>query len=128
MVLLDLTNAYIHIIISYMIHFCNLIFELSTITMAAATTANGTKLSLKLMVHKEKKRVIFAEADANFVEFLFSFMTMPLGTIIRLLEQKFPDEKVKALGSVTNLYQSLLDLHETYFSSKSMLLSPRSSS
>ncbi|GKC41994.1 hypothetical protein Tco_1059716 [Tanacetum coccineum] len=95
----------------------------------AATTPNEAKISLKLMVHKEKKRVIFAEADNHFVDILFSFMALPLGTIVRLLE-KIPDQKVKALGSLQNLYQSLIDLPENTLSteeSKLMMLNPRSS-
>ncbi|PWA63685.1 hypothetical protein CTI12_AA350620 [Artemisia annua] len=95
----------------------------------AATTPNEAKISLKLMVHKEKKRVIFAEADNHFVDILFSFMTFPMGTIVRLLE-KIPDQKVKALGSLQNLYQSLTDFPVTSLSteeSKLMMLNPRSS-
>ncbi|GKC46502.1 GRAM domain family protein [Tanacetum coccineum] len=72
----------------------------------AATTPNEAKISLKLMVHKEKKRVIFAEADNHFVDILFSFMALPLGTIVRLLE-KIPDQKVKALGSLQTFTDDL---------------------
>ncbi|XP_014516124.1 uncharacterized protein LOC106773876 [Vigna radiata var. radiata] len=45
----------------------------------------GNGLSLKYWVDKEKKRVIVAEADGDLVDVLFSFLTLPLGTIIRLL-------------------------------------------
>ncbi|PWA88816.1 hypothetical protein CTI12_AA117050 [Artemisia annua] len=95
----------------------------------ATTTPNKAKISIKLMVHKEKKRVIFAEADNHFVDILFSFMTLPMGTIVRLLE-KIPDQKVKALGSLQNLYQSLTDLPVNSLSteeSKLMMLYPKSS-
>ncbi|KAD4179865.1 hypothetical protein E3N88_28456 [Mikania micrantha] len=79
------------------------------------------------MVHKDEKRVIFAEADSNFVDTLFSIMTLPLATIVRLLH-KVPDEKLKPIGSLSNLYQSLLDLSTNCFSSeenKWLMLNPK---
>lgn len=78
----------------------------------AATSANEAKMLLKLMVHKDEKRVISAE-DINFVDTLFSFMTLPLGTIVRLLEKR-SDDKVKALRSLRNLYNSLVNLPDVY--------------
>ncbi|KAD4179862.1 hypothetical protein E3N88_28453 [Mikania micrantha] len=69
------------------------------------------------MVHKKEQRVIFAEADSNFVDTLFSIMTLPLATIVRLL-RKVPDEKLKPIGSLNNLYQSLLDLSTNCLSSE----------
>ncbi|PWA28668.1 hypothetical protein CTI12_AA627170 [Artemisia annua] len=90
-----------------------------------ATTTDRAKISLKVMVHKEHKRVIFAEADNHFVDTLFSFMTLPTGMIIRLLE-RVNNENIKALGSnVTNGYdyQAVGEIEIKY-----MLLYPRSSS
>ncbi|KAD4178049.1 hypothetical protein E3N88_26640 [Mikania micrantha] len=82
------------------------------------------------MVHKKEQRVIFAEADSNFVDTLFSIMTLPLATIVRLL-RKVPDEKLKPIGSLNNLYQSLLDLSTNCLSSeenKWLMLNPKTSS
>ncbi|KAI3701649.1 hypothetical protein L6452_26882 [Arctium lappa] len=87
------------------------------------------KLSLKVLVHKEKRKVIFAEADGNFVNTLFSIMGLPLGTIVRVLE-KSSDKNLKALGSLRNLYQSLMELPADCFfneESKFMMLNPRTS-
>ncbi|XP_022004518.1 uncharacterized protein LOC110902087 [Helianthus annuus] len=95
-----------------------------------APNASQTKFSLKLMVNKEEKRVIFAEADSNFVDTLFSIMTLPMATIVRLL-RKLPDGTLKPIGSLNNLYQSLLDLSMNCMSAeenKWMLLNPRTSS
>ncbi|KAL8265146.1 hypothetical protein R6Q59_023276 [Mikania micrantha] len=95
-----------------------------------APNTSQSKFSLKLMVHKDEKRVIFAEADSNFVDTLFSIMTLPLATIVRLL-RKVPDEKLKPIGSLNNLYQSLLDLSTNCFSSeesKWLMLNPKTSS
>ncbi|KAM0036836.1 hypothetical protein Hdeb2414_s0014g00431041 [Helianthus debilis subsp. tardiflorus] len=95
-----------------------------------APKASQSRFSLKVMVHKEEKRVIFAEAGSNFVDTLFSIMTLPMATIVRLL-RKCPDEKLKPIGSLNNIYQSLLDLSMNSMSAeenKWMLLNPRTSS
>ena len=57
-------------------------------------------LSLRLFVDKEKNnKVVVAEASSEFVDILLSFLTLPLGTIIRLVS---PD-----IGCINNLYQSV---------------------
>lgn len=92
----------------------------------AATAVNEDKILLKLMVHKGKNKVIFAEVDGNFVDTLFSIMTLPLGTIFRLLEKR-PDQFLIPLRSLKNLYQSLTELPVGYFAneeSKFMMLNP----
>ena len=43
-------------------------------------------ISLKLLLGKEKNRVVFAESDKDFIDILFSFLTLPMGTIARLLD------------------------------------------
>ncbi|KAK1418511.1 hypothetical protein QVD17_27656 [Tagetes erecta] len=94
----------------------------------ADTETNEAKVSIKLIVDKVKKRVMYAEADYTFVDILFSFMTLPLGTIVRALG-KVADKELVALGSLTNLYQSLKDFPECYLSTeecKFLLLNPRS--
>ncbi|KAK1416889.1 hypothetical protein QVD17_26008 [Tagetes erecta] len=86
------------------------------------------KISIKVFVDKVKKRVLYTEADHTFLDILFSFMTLPMGTIVRLLE-KHDDTKFEALPSFNNLYQSLKDLPDLYFATeqcKSMLLNPQS--
>ncbi|MFS7914549.1 hypothetical protein Hanom_Chr02g00154751 [Helianthus anomalus] len=95
-----------------------------------ASNTSQPKLSIKLMVHKVEKRVIFAEVHSDFVDTLFSIMTLPIATIVRLLRKRH-NEKLKRIGSLNNLYQSLLDLPMNCLSSKEnkwMLLNPRTSS
>ncbi|KAJ0524564.1 hypothetical protein HanHA300_Chr09g0301911 [Helianthus annuus] len=94
----------------------------------ADTTAKEAKISIKVIIDKVKRRVVYAEADHTFVDILFSFMTLPLGTIVRLLG-KLDDKKYEGFGSLKNLYQSLEDFPESYLSTeecKHMLLNPRS--
>ncbi|KAK1418509.1 hypothetical protein QVD17_27654 [Tagetes erecta] len=94
----------------------------------ADTTAKEAKISMKVIVDKVKKRVVYAEADHTFVDILFSFLTLPMGTIVRLLG-KHDDTELEVLGSLNNLYQSLKNFPECYLAtedSKFMLLNPRS--
>jgi hypothetical protein len=37
----------------------------------------ATKVSLKLLIEKKSQRVLFAEADKEFVDLLFSIFTLP---------------------------------------------------
>lgn len=96
----------------------------------ASTTTNEAKISIKVLVDTVENRVVYAEADHNFVDVLFSFMSLPMGAIVRLLGEK-DDKKFESLGSLNNLYQSLVDLPVNYFSTEEcnfILLNPASSS
>ncbi|KAG9441504.1 hypothetical protein H6P81_017358 [Aristolochia fimbriata] len=80
------------------------------------------KISLKLMVDKERKRVVCAETGGDFVDVVFSFLTMPTGTVVRL------STKESKMGSMDGLYRSIEKLDEEYFHTppcKAMLLRPR---
>ncbi|KAI4373014.1 hypothetical protein MLD38_011185 [Melastoma candidum] len=43
-------------------------------------------LSLKILIDKQYKKVLFAEAGKDFVDFLFHIMTLPVGAVVRLLK------------------------------------------
>ncbi|XP_058741768.1 uncharacterized protein LOC131634640 [Vicia villosa] len=84
------------------------------------------QVSLTFLVDKEKSRVLFAEAGNDFVDALFSFFTLPLGTIARLVAEESNIEAVR-FGSISSLYQSLKDLDQQYLWShtcKKILLNP----
>ncbi|KAM3369991.1 hypothetical protein ACQJBY_017700 [Aegilops geniculata] len=79
-------------------------------------------VAVKLFIDKEKKRVLFAESEQDFVDVLFSFLTLPLGTIVRRLG------KQSQIGCLDELYESVENLGEDHFETKpckTMLLSPR---
>ncbi|XP_074346237.1 uncharacterized protein LOC141685009 [Apium graveolens] len=42
-----------------------------------------TKIPLKVVIDRQKKKVVFAEASSDFADILFSFLTLPMGTIVR---------------------------------------------
>ncbi|KAK7390618.1 hypothetical protein VNO78_25941 [Psophocarpus tetragonolobus] len=87
-----------------------------------------TKLPLKLLVDKERNRVVLAEASRDLIDTLFSFLTLPLGTIIRLVSNKHGNDEAKEIGCINNLYQSVESSIDKVFWNKickRMLLSPR---
>ncbi|KAK7286869.1 hypothetical protein RJT34_22190 [Clitoria ternatea] len=67
------------------------------------------KCNLKVTVRKSKRKILYAEAEGDFVDFLFSFLTTPLGSILKLLDGNL------SLGSMNNLYKSVKDLNPSWF-------------
>jgi hypothetical protein len=54
-----------------------------------------------------QEKIIFAEANGDFVDCIFSFLTMPLGSIVKLLGPN------SFAGCVGNLYKSVENLDPT---------------
>lgn len=48
----------------------------------ANPNSSGTKLSLKVVINNDMSKVVFAEADNDFVDVLLSFLTLPLGKVV----------------------------------------------
>uniref|UniRef100_A0A453E270 DUF674 family protein n=2 Tax=Aegilops tauschii subsp. strangulata TaxID=200361 RepID=A0A453E270_AEGTS len=71
-------------------------------------TANVTAMTMKLLVDTTAQRVVYAEAGKDVVDFLFSLLTLPLGTVAGLLN---PGSMV---GSVGNLQASVNKLDDSY--------------
>ncbi|OIT03493.1 hypothetical protein A4A49_00977 [Nicotiana attenuata] len=87
------------------------------------TNTSETKLSMKLLIDTTARKVLFAEAEKNCVDFLFHILTLPVGTVTRLLKEKGMS------GSLPNLYESVEILNETYIQPnkhKDILLKPKS--
>ncbi|CAN1269400.1 hypothetical protein LINPERPRIM_LOCUS13568 [Linum perenne] len=63
---------------------------------------------LKLLIDKKNNRVLFAEAGKDFVDFLFSIFSLPLGTVTKLLS------KNRMVGCLGSLYKSIEDLSDTF--------------
>ncbi|XP_048324612.2 uncharacterized protein LOC107413220 [Ziziphus jujuba] len=80
------------------------------------------KITIKLMVSKSKKKVCFAEAKKDFVNLLFSFLTIPPGHFVK---QKCSNS---LNGCIDHLYRSVQDLDKQCLKSnyhKEMLVSPK---
>ncbi|XP_057792646.1 uncharacterized protein LOC131009368 [Salvia miltiorrhiza] len=76
--------------------------------------AEEVKVSLKVMMNKQKSKVLFAESDSDFVDILLSFLTLPLGRTVKVLEKHYGDE-APTIGSLNNLYRSLANLDSSHF-------------
>ncbi|XP_028770554.1 uncharacterized protein LOC114727933 isoform X2 [Neltuma alba] len=91
------------------------------------STATPEQISLRVVVKKRKNRVLYAEAGKDFVDILLSFLTLPLGTIARLVS-KDSNTKPCQFGCISSLYASVCNLDPKYLNSetcKQMLLQPR---
>ncbi|KAL2485645.1 Uncharacterized protein Adt_30401 [Abeliophyllum distichum] len=81
-----------------------------------------SKVSLKLLIDTKSKRVLFAEAGKDFVDFIFHILAMPLATAIRLLG------KQEMVGCLGKLYESVENLNDTYIlqgKKKEIFLKPK---
>ncbi|ESW12411.1 hypothetical protein PHAVU_008G110100 [Phaseolus vulgaris] len=73
---------------------------------------NCDKIVVKIMLRKSNRKILLAEGKADFADFLFSLLTIPLGGALRLMEG------CSYVGSVDGLYKSVVDLDEHYFTTK----------
>lgn len=102
------------------------IYKVQTNTMSES---KDVKFDLKIVINKQKNKVVFAEADSSFIDVLLSFLTMPLGTVVRVLKNHYGGDETPAIGSLTSLYLGLANLDSANFwteGCKAALLSPTS--
>ncbi|CAH8269739.1 unnamed protein product [Arabidopsis lyrata] len=93
-----------------------------------AKSSEEPKFTLRLIVDEEKNKVVLAEACRDFVDVLFSLLTLPMGTIVRLLENHRKSEPV-TVGCFNNLYRSVVEMSRDSFETeacKQMLMYLRS--
>ncbi|XP_058764024.1 uncharacterized protein LOC131637458 [Vicia villosa] len=76
-------------------------------------------LSLKLLVNTETNKVLFAEAGKDFMDILCSFLTFPLGTIARLVQEDSEMGPI-TIGCLSSLNRSVekLGFNTNYNSSE----------
>lgn len=81
--------------------------------------SNTKELKLKLILRKSDNKILCAEAEEDMVDFLLSFLTLPLGFLIK-------STKHLPKGCIVNLYQSVESSNLTKSEEcKMMLLSPK---
>ncbi|PQQ12126.1 uncharacterized protein Pyn_27725 [Prunus yedoensis var. nudiflora] len=49
--------------------------------------SQSTSVTLKLLVHTKGRKVLFAEATKEVVDFLFTLLSLAVGTVVRLLSK-----------------------------------------
>ncbi|KAK8334100.1 hypothetical protein V6Z12_A10G245100 [Gossypium hirsutum] len=87
----------------------------------AAPTPSPIAVSLKLLIDPITHRFLLAEATKDFIDFLLNIMSLPIGTVIRLLN------KQGTVGCIGNIYDSIENLSESYMLKaleKDILLKP----
>ncbi|KAG5602316.1 hypothetical protein H5410_033686 [Solanum commersonii] len=85
----------------------------------AAATATTTKLSIKLLIDSKAKKVVIAEVEKNFVDFLFHILSLPIGKVTKLLKERGMN------GCFHNIYESVENLNNSYMKeSKDMIVKP----
>ncbi|KAK0593344.1 hypothetical protein LWI29_035053 [Acer saccharum] len=83
--------------------------------------ATRTKVKLTLRIDNSANKVIFAEAKKDFVDILFNILSLPIGSVIKLLENE------DKFGSIDNLYKSLENMDKYHLQpnhNKDQLLNP----
>jgi hypothetical protein len=82
----------------------------------------SSKISLKLLIDYKAKKVLFAEAGKEFVDFVFSLLTLPIGAVAKLVSAGTMH------GSVGRLYESVDRMGASYLqpgTDRSDLLQPK---
>ncbi|TXG49682.1 hypothetical protein EZV62_025557 [Acer yangbiense] len=78
------------------------------------------KLQLKLFIDTKANKLILAEAGKDFVDFLFYFISLPISTVVRLLNKK------SEVGCLDDLYAAIENLDNVYIQTDMQyLLDPR---
>ncbi|EMS51047.1 hypothetical protein TRIUR3_12906 [Triticum urartu] len=87
------------------------------------TSAN---LSMKLLVEVDRRgtprRVVYAEAGKDVVDFLLTFLTLPIGTVVKLLRRN----SMPMVGCVGNLTGGFVRAGVTYEVMDDLEIAPRS--
>ncbi|KAM2127253.1 hypothetical protein ACFX1R_007181 [Malus domestica] len=81
-------------------------------------------ISLKALVDRERNQIMFIESGNDFIDVLLSFLTIPMGTIIRLAPNQLEPLEI---GCMKNLYASVKNMDVKHFRSEAcrdMLLYP----
>ncbi|KAI9107948.1 hypothetical protein K1719_020821 [Acacia pycnantha] len=78
--------------------------ELSKVKINEDQGKVGVRMKLKVVISKSERKVLFAEAQEDFIDQLLIFLTIPLAAVESLQRDNF------GLGSIDNLYKSSSDL------------------
>jgi len=87
--------------------------EFGNLSSENGTSNNTKKLELKLTVRKSTNKVLCAEAGNDFIDFLFNFLTIPIGSIEDVLKGN------SGLGCIDNFYKSVEAVDLKWFNTPS---------
>ncbi|XP_002963194.2 uncharacterized protein LOC9643787 [Selaginella moellendorffii] len=98
----------------------------SSSSYGSSITTNSVssgKIKVTLLYRKADNFILYMEAGKDFVDLLLSFLTLPIGTAMKLLRDSAGS---KPSGGIANIYDSLLDLDESlFYVDKEPLVSPK---
>ncbi|KAL2347188.1 hypothetical protein Fmac_001188 [Flemingia macrophylla] len=87
--------------------------QMSRFLYGSFENSGGIQINLKLFIRKADAKILFAVGGKDFADMLLSFLTFPLGGVVRKLGG------TSHLGSIDGLYKSVADLDENiHFNSK----------
>lgn len=89
---------------------------------SSETVDEKTTVEVKLLIDSKGQRVLFAEAGKDFCDFLFTLLSLPVATVIRLLS-----DGTGMVGTLGTLYNSFASLSDSYIEphvDKNSLLNP----
>ncbi|KAK1373932.1 hypothetical protein POM88_030125 [Heracleum sosnowskyi] len=85
---------------------------------------DSKKMTVKVFVQKSTNMILLAHSSEDFIEFLFSFLTVPVGKVTSMLTENHESKL-----SIENMYKSVIELNVSeYLKSqhlKDMLLKPK---
>jgi len=85
----------------------------STFFSHSVENNSSIKLTLKLVIRKSDGKILFAQGDKDFADMVLSFLSFPLGGVVRKLGGN------SCVGRIDGLYKSIADIKENvYFMSK----------
>lgn len=82
---------------------------------------SNNKLELKLLIEKKSQKVLFAEIDKDIVDFLFSLLAMPIGSVIKFTTKK---SMTGCIGATYGILKELDDIYPPSTQTKSNFLNP----
>lgn len=83
--------------------------ERSCIFSCNVQNSSNIEINVKLVIRKSDGKVLYAQGDEYFANLLLCFLTFPLGGVVSKLRGDC------SLGSIERLYNSIVDIDETYF-------------
>ena len=98
------------------------LLELSRFSPCGIQHGFNFLISVKLVIRKSDGKILYAQGEEDFADFILSFLTFPLGCVVRMLGG------YSSLGSLDGFYKSINDISGSkYFMSneiKNRLIEP----
>lgn len=85
------------------------VLDNSRIFSCGVENSSSIKINLKLVIRISDGKILYAQGEKDFADLLLSFLTFPLGGIVRVFGGNC------SMGSIDELYKSIADLDENIY-------------